>query len=45
MAFIIDIFQFHFRSKHEQIKRDKTKQDMCKSGSIFLYLQSSALFK
>ena len=44
MTFIIG-FQLHCRSEHKQAKLNKIKGDMCKSGSIFLYLQSSTLFK
>ena len=34
-----------FPSEDKQVQRNKITQDMCKSDSIFLYLQSSILFK
>ena len=40
MAFIIGIFQFNLKNEHKQLKLTKIKQDMRKSDSIFLYLQS-----
>ena len=39
MILIIGIFQFHCRSEHKQIKWNKIKREMCKSDSIFNYLQ------
>ena len=45
MTFIIGIFQFYYKSEHKQVKRNKIKQDMCKSDSIIPYLQVSTLFK
>ena len=45
MTFIIHIFQFHGKSEHKQVKLNKIKRDMWKFDSIFLYLQSSLLFK
>ena len=35
MTFRIDIFQFHCKNDHKQVKRNKIKRDMCKSDSIF----------
>ena len=31
MTFIIDIFQFHCKIEHKQVKCNKIKEDMCKS--------------
>ena len=45
MTFMIGIFQFQCKSEHTQIKRDKIKQDMCKSESFFPYLQSITVFQ
>ena len=45
MTFIIGTFQSHCKSEHNQVKRNKITSDMCKSDSIFLYLQGSTLFK
>ena len=45
MTFIIGIFQFYYKSEHKQVKKNKIKQDMCKSDSIIPYLQVSTLFK
>ena len=45
MTFIIDIFQFHCKIEQEQIKGNEIKRDMCKSDSMFPYLQRSTLFK
>ena len=45
MTFIIGIFQFHCKGEHRQVVWNKIKWDMCKSESIFLYLQSTSLFK
>ena len=42
---IIDIFQFHCRSKYKQVKCNKFKRDMSKSDIIVPYLERSALFK
>ena len=38
MTFIIGIFQFHYKSKRKQVKRNKITRDTCKSESIFPYL-------
>ena len=43
MTFIIGNFQFHCKSEHKQVQRNKIIWDMCKSDSIFPYLQSSTL--
>ena len=45
MVFIISIFQFHCKSEHKQGKWNKIKRDMCKSDSIFPYLQIITLFE
>ena len=45
MNFIIGTFQSNCKSEHNQVKRNKVTRDMCKSDSIFPYLQSSTLFK
>ena len=45
MAFIIGTFLFQCKSEYKQVKWNKIIQDKCKSDSIFLYLQGSALFK
>ena len=45
MAFTIGIFQFHFKSERKQVKSNKIKRDMWKSGSIFPYLQSVTQFE
>ena len=45
MTFVIGSFQFYSKSEHKQIKWYKIKREMCKSDSIFAYLQSSTLFK
>ena len=45
MIFIIGTFQSHYKSECNQVKWNKTTQDMCKSDSIFPYLQGSTLFK
>ena len=45
MIFTIGIFQFYGKSEHKQVKRNKIKQDMCKSDSSLSYLQGSTLFK
>ena len=45
MTFIIAIFQFHCKSEHKRVKWNKTKGHMCKSDSIFPYLQRSTLFE
>ena len=44
MTFMIGIFKFHCKSEHEQVMWNIIKQGMCKSDSIFLYLQCSTLF-
>ena len=38
MAFIIDTFQFNCKSEHKQVKWNEIKEDMCKSDSVFPYL-------
>ena len=44
--FVINIFQFHWKSEHKQSKvKKKIKQDICESDSIFPYLQRGTLFK
>ena len=45
MTFITSIFQFHCKSEHIQVKRNKIKRDMCKSDGILPYLQRGKLFK
>ena len=45
MTFIIGTFQFHCKSEHSQVKWNKITRDMCKSDSIFPYLQGSTLNK
>ena len=45
MTFIIDIFQFHCKSEQKQVKWNEIKRDMCKSDSIFPYLQRGTLLK
>ena len=45
ITFIIDIFQFHCKIEHNQVKWNKITWDLCKSDSIFFYLQSSKLLK
>ena len=45
MTFIIDIFQFRCKSEQKQVIQNKIKQDMCKSDSIFLNLQSIKVFE
>ena len=45
MTFIIGTFQFHYKSEHSQVKRNKITWDMCNSDSIFWYLGGSTLFK
>ena len=44
MAFIIGTFQSQFWSEHNQVNWSKITWDMCKSDSIFPYLQSSVLY-
>ena len=44
MTFIIGPLQFHCKSEHKQLKWNKIRQEMCKSASIFPYLQISTLF-
>ena len=43
--FIIITFLFHCKSEHKQGKSNKIIRDMCKSDSIFPYLQITTLFK
>ena len=43
MPFVNGNFQFHCKSEHKQVKWNKITPDMCKSDSIFPYLQSTAL--
>ena len=45
MTLIVDIFQFHCKSKHKQVKRNEIKREMYKSDNTFPYLQSSTPFK
>ena len=45
MIFITGTFQSHCKSKHNQVKWNKITGGMCKSDSIFSYLQGSTLFK
>ena len=45
MTSIIGTFQSHCKSEHNQIKLNKITQGMCKSDSIFPYLQASTPFK
>ena len=45
MTSIIGTFQSHCKSEHNQIKWNKITQAMCKSDSIFPYLQASTPFK
>ena len=45
MVFLIGTFQSHCKIEHNQVKWIKISWDMCKSGSIFPYLQGSTLFK
>ena len=42
---VIGIFQFHCKSEHKQVKNNKIKRNMCKSGGTSPYLQNSTLFK
>ena len=42
---VIGTFQFHCKSEHKQVKWNKITCEMCKSDSIFPYLQRSTLFK
>ena len=44
MAFVIGSFQFYSKSEHKQVKWNKITWEICKSDSIFPYLQSSTLF-
>ena len=43
MTPIVGIFHFIPKVKYKQVKWNKVKRDMCKSDSIFPYLQSSTL--
>ena len=43
MNFIVDIFQICCKIENRKINRNKIKQDMCKYGSIFHYIQSCTL--
>ena len=45
MTFIIGAFQSHCKSEYNQVRWNKIIGGMCKSDSIFPYLQSSTLFK
>ena len=45
MTFITDIFQFHYKGEHKQIKCNEIKREMCKSDSRFPYLQHGTQFK
>ena len=44
-AFIISIFQFHYKSENKQVKWNEIQRDMCKCDSIFRYLQRGTLLK
>ena len=44
MTFVIAIFQFHCKSEHKQVKGNKIKREIFKSGFIFPYLQSITVF-
>ena len=39
MTFIIGSFQFYSKSERKQVKWNKITSEMCKSDSIFPYLQ------
>ena len=45
MTYIIGTFKFHCKTGHKQIKSQNraNKTKLCKSESIFTYLQSSTL--
>ena len=45
MTFLTDIFQFHCKNEHKQVKSNKIKQSICKSDSIFSCLQSRTSFQ
>ena len=40
-----DILQFHCKSEHKQVKRNKIKQDIWKSDSVFPNLQGIKIFE
>ena len=37
--------QFYSKREHKQVKGNKTTPEMCKSDSVFRYLQNGTLFK
>ena len=39
------LFNFITKAQHREVKGNKIRWEMCKSGSIFPYLKSSTLFK
>ena len=45
MTYLMETFQSHCKSERNQVKCNRTTQDMCKSDSIFPSLQGSSLFK
>ena len=45
MTFVIGSIQSYSKSEQKQVKKRKTTRQMCKSDSIFRYLQSSTLFE
>ena len=42
---LIDMFLFHCKSEHKQVKGSKIKRDLCKSDGIFPYLERGSLFE
>ena len=38
MTFVIEIFQFHFKSDTKQVQSNKMKQNIYNSDNIFLFL-------
>ena len=44
MTFIINFIQFQCKREHKQVKRNKIKQDMCKSDSFFLIYKALPYF-
>ena len=45
MTFLIDMFLFHCKSEHKQVKESEIKQELCKSDGIFPYLERGSLFE
>ena len=43
--FYSNIFQFHWKLEHKQLKWNKIKRDMCKSDSIFPNIKSGRVFE